>query len=122
MKLTIYSIFYIFIFAFLGSFILGCLRFYNWTIWALKFDHTATVTNFIITPLSFLSGVFYSIDRLPEFFQSISQINPFFYMIDMVLDLVFLESSDGSIIFGLIYLTILSIIIWFLGMLVSCIK
>ena len=51
-------------------------------LWAEKFDHTATVTNFIITPLSFLSGVFYSIDKLPEFFQKISHINPFFYMID----------------------------------------
>jgi len=51
-------------------------------IWADKFDHMAAVTNFIITPLSFLSGTFYSIDRLPENFQLFAHINPFFYMID----------------------------------------
>ncbi|SDE57578.1 ABC transporter permease [Rhodospira trueperi] len=51
-------------------------------IWADKFDHMAAVTNFIITPLSFLSGTFYSIDRLPENFQLFAHVNPFFYMID----------------------------------------
>jgi ABC-2 type transport system permease protein len=51
-------------------------------IWAEKFDHMAAVTNFIVTPLSFLSGTFYSIDRLPATFQHIAHINPFFYMID----------------------------------------
>jgi len=51
-------------------------------IWADKFDHMAAVTNFVITPLSFLSGTFYSIDRLPENLQIVAHINPFFYMID----------------------------------------
>jgi ABC-2 type transport system permease protein len=51
-------------------------------IWADKFDHMAAVTNFIVTPLSFLSGTFYSIDRLPENFQLFAHVNPFFYMID----------------------------------------
>ncbi len=51
-------------------------------IWSEKFDHIAAVTNFLVTPLSFLSGTFYSIDRLPETFQSITLFNPFFYMID----------------------------------------
>ena len=72
-EIHIYSIFYIFIGAFLGTFILGALGFIT-GLWAEKFDHTATITNFIITPLSFLSGVFYSIERLPDFFQSISKI------------------------------------------------
>ena len=98
-EIHIYSFFYIFIFSFLSSFILGALGFCT-GLWAEKFDHTATVTNFIITPLSFLSGVFYSIDRLPEFFQLISHINPFFYMIDGF-RYGFLGASDGSIIFGL---------------------
>ena len=79
--IQIYNFFYIFIFSFLSSFILGSLGFIT-GLWAEKFDHTATVTNFIITPLSFLSGVFYSVDKLPEMFQTISHINPFFYMID----------------------------------------
>ena len=51
-------------------------------IWAEKFDQVATVQNFVILPLSFLSGVFYSIGSLPELWQRLSQANPFFYMID----------------------------------------
>lgn len=51
-------------------------------IWSEKFDHIAAVTNFIITPASFLSGTFYSIDRLPEVWQTVVHFNPFFYMID----------------------------------------
>jgi len=109
----IYSIFHIFIGAFLGSFILGALGFIT-GLWAEKFDHTATITNFIITPLSFLSGVFYSIERLPIFFQLISKINPFFYIID-ICRFGFLGASDGSLNFGLIYLTVLSIIIWLIA-------
>ncbi len=111
--LHIYSIFYIFIFGFLSSFVLGALGFIS-GLWAEKFDHTATVTNFIITPLSFLSGVFYSINKLPVFFQFISFINPFFYMIDGF-RYGFLGNSDGSITFGLIYLSILSFIMWFIA-------
>lgn len=51
-------------------------------VWADKFDHIATVTNFVVTPLSFLSGTFYSIDRLPEPWHMLALWNPFFYMID----------------------------------------
>jgi len=51
-------------------------------IWAEKFDHTALVTNFIITPLAFLSGTFYSIRILPEPWQTISAVNPVHFMID----------------------------------------
>ncbi len=51
-------------------------------IWADKFDHISAVTNFVITPLAFLSGTFYSIQRLPEFAQVIAHSNPFFYLID----------------------------------------
>ena len=112
-EIHIYNIFYIFIFAFMGSFILGALGFIA-GLWAEKFDHMASVTNFIITPLSFLSGVFYSIDRLPNFFQSISQINPFFYMIDGF-RYGFLGVSDGSVNYGLIYLTILSVVMWLIS-------
>ncbi len=112
-EIHIYSIFYIFIGAFLGTFILGALGFIT-GLWAEKFDHTATITNFIITPLSFLSGVFYSIERLPDFFQSISKINPFFYIID-ICRFGFLGVSDGSIGIGLVYLTILSVIVWLIS-------
>ncbi|MEM6421358.1 MAG: ABC transporter permease, partial [Pseudomonadota bacterium] len=53
-------------------------------IWAGKFDAMAAITNFVITPLSFLSGTFYSIRDLPPGFEAVSRINPFFYMIDGV--------------------------------------
>jgi ABC-2 type transport system permease protein len=111
--IVISNVLFIFIFGFLSAFILGGLGFIA-GLWAEKFDHTATVTNFIITPLSFLSGVFYSIDKLPEFFQAISYINPFFYMIDGF-RYGFLGKSDGSITIGLIYLSILSFITWYVA-------
>ena len=112
-EVPINNIIFIFIFGFLSAFILGSLGFIA-GLWAEKFDHTATITNFIITPLSFLSGVFYSIDKLPEFFRTISHINPFFYMIDGF-RYGFLGKSDGSITIGLIYLTILGIIMWYVA-------
>lgn len=51
------------------------------SIWADKFDHAAAVTNFVIAPLSLLSGTFYSVDRLAPVFQAVSHANPFFYII-----------------------------------------
>ena len=83
-------------------------------LWADKFDHMATATNFIIVPLSFLSGTFYSVDRLPELLKTLSYYNPFFHMIDGF-RYSFINNMDGSITFGLMYLTILSIIIWYIA-------
>ena len=51
-------------------------------IWAEKFDHMAAITNFVITPFAFLSGTFYSVERLPEIWRMAAHLNPFFYMID----------------------------------------
>jgi ABC-2 type transport system permease protein len=51
------------------------------SIWAEKFDHNAAVTNFVVAPLSLLSGTFYVIDNLAPLFQTISRFNPFFYVI-----------------------------------------
>ena len=72
---------WILIFAILGSAILGALGIIA-GIWAEKFDQLAAFQNFIILPLTFLSGVFYSIHSLPEVWQQVSRFNPFFYMID----------------------------------------
>ena len=94
-----------------SSFIMGAAGFIA-GLWADKFDHMATVTNFVIVPLSFLSGTFYSIERLPNILQSISKANPFFYMIDGF-RYSFIGKADGSIIIGLVYLSILSIVSWF---------
>jgi ABC-2 type transport system permease protein len=68
-------------FALAGSAILGTLGLIA-GIWADKFDQLAAFQNFIILPLTFLSGVFYSIQSLPPFWQAASHANPFFYMID----------------------------------------
>jgi ABC-2 type transport system permease protein len=68
-------------FALLGAGILGALGLIA-GIWADKFDQIAAFQNFVILPLTFLSGVFYSIRALPAFWQSASHLNPFFYMID----------------------------------------
>ena len=112
-EIKFYNFFYIFIYTFLGSFILSSIGIII-GLWAEKFDHMASATNFIIIPLSFLSGTFYSIDRLPNTLKNISEINPFFYMIDGF-RYGFLGESDGSIRFGLFYLVILSFISWFVA-------
>jgi len=69
------------VFAVLGAAVLGVLGLIA-GIWSVKFDQLAGFQNFVILPLSFLSGVFYSIHSLPPFWQVLSHVNPFFYMID----------------------------------------
>jgi len=69
------------VFALLGAAILGTMGLIA-GIWAEKFDQLAAFQNFLIMPLTFLSGVFYSIHSLPSFWLTVSHLNPFFYMID----------------------------------------
>ncbi len=98
------------LFCFLSSFILGNIGIIT-GLWAEKFDHMASATNFVIVPLSFLSGTFYTIDKLPGYLQAVSKVNPFFYMIDGF-RYSFIGNSDSSIKFGIVYLTILSFLTW----------
>ncbi|MBX3654283.1 MAG: ABC transporter permease [Ramlibacter sp.] len=72
---------WILVFAVLGAAMLGSLGLIA-GLWAEKFDQMAAFQNFVIMPMTFLSGVFYSIHSLPAFWQGISHLNPFFYMID----------------------------------------
>ena len=102
-----------FVYLFLSSFIMGAIGFIA-GLWAEKFDHMATATNFIIVPLSFLSGTFYSVERLPNFLNILSHYNPFFHMIDGF-RYAFINNMDGSLKFGLIYLILISIIIWLIA-------
>ena len=102
-----------FLYLFLSAFIMGAAGFIA-GLWADKFDHMATATNFIIVPLSFLSGTFYSVERLPDFLSDLSHYNPFFHMIDGF-RYSFINNMDGSFKFGLIYLTILSILTWLIA-------
>jgi ABC-2 type transport system permease protein len=70
-------------------------------LWAEKFDHLAAVTNFVITPLAFLSGTFYSTERLPQPWLTVAHLNPFFYMIDGF-RYGFTGHADGSLSTGII--------------------
>jgi ABC-2 type transport system permease protein len=72
---------WIVVFAVLGAALMGALGLIA-GLWAEKFDQLAAFQNFVIMPMTFLSGVFYSIHSLPAFWQSVSHLNPFFYMID----------------------------------------
>ncbi len=72
---------WIFAFALAASALLGSLGLIA-AVWADKYEQIAAFQNFIIMPLTFLSGVFYSIHSLPPFWQQLSHLNPFFYMID----------------------------------------
>ena len=80
-------------------------------IWAGKFDHMATVTNFVIMPLSFLSGTVYSIDLLPEPWHAISQLNPFFYLIDGM-RYGFIDRSEGALWVGVVISLTLNLGLW----------
>ena len=82
-------------------------------IWAERFDHIAAVTNFVITPFSFLSGTFYSIERLPEAWRSVAFFNPFFYLIDGF-RYSFIGHSDGSLLLGATVLLAINGGLWIL--------
>ncbi|GLI98414.1 ABC transporter permease [Sphingobium sp. BS19] len=79
------------------------------SIWAEKFDHAAAVTNFLIAPLTLLSGTFYSIDRLLPAFQVISHANPFFYIISGF-RYGFLAAADTDIAVGSVVLLVLNVV------------
>ncbi|WP_198969550.1 ABC transporter permease [Xylophilus sp. ASV27] len=80
-RLSFVAPWWIVAFALLGSALLGTLGVLA-GLWAEKFDQMALFQNFLIMPMTFLSGVFYSIGSLPPFWQTVSHLNPFFYMID----------------------------------------
>ncbi len=82
--------------------------------WADKFDHLAAVTNFVVTPLAFLSGTFYSVDRLPAAWRVIAHANPFFYMIDGF-RYGFIGHADGNLTAGLAVLAAVNIGLWWLA-------
>jgi ABC-2 type transport system permease protein len=77
-------------------------------LWAVKFDHLATVTNFVVLPLTFLSGTFYSVDRLPEPFRTFTRFNPFFYLIDGF-RYGFIGRAEQPLMFGGLFVLVLSL-------------
>jgi ABC-2 type transport system permease protein len=79
--LTLVAPGWVLVFAVLGAALLGAMGLIA-GLWAEKFDQLAAFQNFLIMPMTFLSGVFYSLHTLPAFWQGLSHVNPFFYMID----------------------------------------
>ncbi|MEZ5903051.1 MAG: ABC transporter permease [Alphaproteobacteria bacterium] len=107
--LNIYSIPAILIFALLGNMMLSSIGLAA-GIWSQKFDHIAAVTNFLVTPLTFLSGTFYSITQLPEVWHALALYNPFFYMIDGF-RYGFIGHADGNVYVGLALLTFVNVLL-----------
>jgi ABC-2 type transport system permease protein len=92
----------VFWFGLMGSVMLGLLGLIT-SIWAEKFDHAAAVTNFVVAPLSLLSGTFYSIEALSPTFRLVSHANPFFYVISGF-RYGFLGQADSPVVFGALLL------------------
>lgn len=112
----IHNIILVLVFGFLGCGILGALGFLG-AICAEKWDHIAAFQNFVILPLSFLSGVFFSIHTLPPFWEKVSYYNPFFYMVDGFRH-GFLGVSDTNPIYSLIVVSLFFIVISLAGLLI----
>ena len=102
----------LFLFSILGSLLLSLVGLLA-GVWAEKFDNMSAITNFIITPLTFLSGTFYSIDKLKEPFYSISLYNPFYYIIDGFRS-SFILAESNVVNYGIFYLIALNAIMYLL--------
>ena len=100
----------VFWFGLMGALLLSFLGLLT-SLWAEKFDHAAAVTNFVVTPLSLLSGTFYSVNQLAPSFRAISHLNPFFYVISGF-RAGFLGMSDSPLWVGAFGLLALNLILW----------
>jgi ABC-2 type transport system permease protein len=112
-KIHIHSIFWILFFAITTCSLLGLLGLIAGII-SIKFDQLANFTNIVITPLSFLSGTFYSIVKLPLILQHIIHYNPFFYMIDGF-RYGFIGVADSNITIGAIFMLLLNIAVYLIA-------
>jgi ABC-2 type transport system permease protein len=97
-------------FGLMGSLLLAFLGLLT-SLWADKFDHAAAVTNFVVAPLSLLSGTFYSVQQLAPAFRAVSHANPFFYIISGFRH-GFLSEADSPIYVGAIALLVLNILLF----------
>ena len=96
-------------FGFLGSLFLALMGVLT-SIWAEKFDHAAAITNFVVAPLSLLSGTFYSVENLSPVFRAISHANPFFYIISGF-RYGFLGVADSPILLGTLVILTLDVVL-----------
>jgi len=97
-------------FGLMGSLMLAFLGLLT-SIWAEKFDHAAMITNFVVAPLSLLSGTFYSVEQLAPAFRALSHANPFFYVISGF-RYGFLEVTDSPLMVGALGLLALNVGLW----------
>jgi ABC-2 type transport system permease protein len=97
-------------FGLMGSLLLAFLGLLT-SLWADKFDHAAAVTNFVVAPLSLLSGTFYSVQQLSPAFRAVSHANPFFYIISGFRH-GFLSEADSPIYVGAMGLLVLNILLF----------
>lgn len=109
-RFSIHSPLLMLYYAIMGGLMLGLLGILT-GIWAEKFDHVATITNFIVTPLSFLSGTFYAISKLPDPWLTLAHLNPFFFMIDGM-RYAFTGYHDGPILTGALVLLGVNAVLW----------
>jgi ABC-2 type transport system permease protein len=110
-QLSVYSYFALFFYTLMGCLMMGSMGTMV-GIWADKWDQQQGITNFVVLPLTFLSGTFYSISRLPEFWQNFALFNPFFYNIDGF-RFAFIGQSDSSLVLGGSILIFLNIFLFF---------
>jgi ABC-2 type transport system permease protein len=109
-RLPLFNVFYVVVFSFLTSFVFSLAGMIN-GIFAQKFDDISIIPTFVITPLTYLGGVFYSISLLPEFWQNISRANPIIYMISGF-RYGFLGISDINIWAGFWMLVLFSVLLF----------
>ncbi|MGA7279180.1 MAG: ABC transporter permease [Desulfocapsaceae bacterium] len=109
-RLPLFSIAYTVLFAFLTSVVFALAGMIN-GIFAKKFDDISIIPTFVITPLTYLGGVFYSISLLPAFWQTVSKANPIIYMIDGF-RYGFLGASDISVVAGLGMLVLFAVVLF----------
>ena len=110
--ISFYSYSALLFYAFMGSIMMGCLGTMV-GIWADKWEQQQAISNFIVLPMTFLSGTFYSVSKLPEFWQNLALFNPFFYNIDGF-RYAFTGYADSPIILGVFCLIFINIILIYL--------
>ncbi len=108
--LEVHSLFFIIFYAVAASLMLSLLGMIG-GIWAEKHEQMAVMTNFVITPCAFLSGTFYSIERLPGVWNTLARLDPFFYMIDGF-RYGFIGHADGSLTAGIAVMVGGNILLW----------
>lgn len=107
---TLHSFWLLLYYVFAASMMLSLLGIFT-GVWSQSFDQVAAITNYIITPMAFLSGTFYSVHDLPEFWRNLCHWNPFFYMIDGMRYAI-TGHADGNVSVGVAVLLAVNALLW----------